>query len=88
VKVVYRESFKRDIKKIKEKKLLKKIKDRLTKINECNRPEEIVDLKKLSGEFGFYRVRIGDFRLGLYIKDDVVEVVRFLHRKDIYKFFP
>ena len=35
-----------------------------------------------------YRVRIGDYRLGIALDGGVVILVRFLHRSDIYRFFP
>jgi mRNA-degrading endonuclease RelE of RelBE toxin-antitoxin system len=31
---------------------------------------------------------LGDYRLGLVIEDDIVTLVRILHRKDIYRYFP
>jgi mRNA interferase RelE/StbE len=33
-------------------------------------------------------VRIGDYRLGLKISEDAIELIRFLHRRDIYRRFP
>jgi mRNA interferase RelE/StbE len=49
---------------------------------------EIKNLKKLKGYKSYYRITIGDYRIGIYISNDIVEFSRFLHRKDIYKFFP
>lgn len=34
------------------------------------------------------RLRIGDYRLGMIVEGEVVEIVRFLHRRDIYRYFP
>ena len=46
------------------------------------------NIKKLKGEFeGFYRYRIGNYRL-FYLIDDkevIVFVIDFKHRKDAYK---
>ena len=36
----------------------------------------------------YYRARIGDHRLGIALEGDVVVLVRFLHRRDIYRLFP
>ncbi len=36
----------------------------------------------------YYRIRIGDYRLGIKVKKDSIEMLRCLHRKDIYKKFP
>jgi len=34
-----------------------------------------------------WRIKIGDYRIGVEIKKDTVIFVRILHRKDIYKYF-
>ena len=49
---------------------------------------EINNIKKLSGDNISYRIRLGDYMLGLYYENNIVEIVRFVHRKDIYKVFP
>ena len=36
----------------------------------------------------YYRMRIGDFRLGIAVEGNVAVLVRFLHRRDIYRYFP
>ena len=48
----------------------------------------IKNIKKLKGHHDFYRIRIGDYRIGLESKNKTIELIRFLHRKDIYKYFP
>ncbi len=49
---------------------------------------EIDGLKKLKDEQDAYRLRIGEYRLGFLLRDDVIILVRFLDRKDIYRYFP
>ncbi len=44
------------------------------------------DLRK--GESSYYRIRFGDYRIGIKIEDDLVIFIRALHRKDIYRYFP
>lgn len=47
------------------------------------------DLKKLSeGSGEYYRLRVGDYRIGLEVEDEVVVFVRCLHRRDVYRYFP
>ena len=47
-------------------------------------------LKKLVGYQEYYRIRFGNYRVGLRIdlENNVVEFRRVLHRKDIYRKFP
>ncbi|MDJ0556269.1 MAG: type II toxin-antitoxin system RelE/ParE family toxin [Microcoleaceae cyanobacterium MO_207.B10] len=48
---------------------------------------EVRNIKKLKGEEKYYRIRVGDYRLGIKVNDSVVNFVRILHRKDIYRYF-
>ena len=49
---------------------------------------EIKDLKKLSGYTNYYRIRIGNYRMGLQIINPKIIVVTILHRGTIYKVLP
>ncbi|WP_374754821.1 type II toxin-antitoxin system RelE family toxin [Dyadobacter psychrophilus] len=44
--------------------------------------------KKLKGFSNAYRIRIGDYRVGIFVENNIVELARIAHRKDIYKVFP
>ncbi|MEB3229956.1 MAG: type II toxin-antitoxin system RelE/ParE family toxin [Leptolyngbyaceae bacterium] len=43
---------------------------------------------KMKGYDNFYRVRIGNHRVGIQVIEDEVIFVRVLHRRDIYRYFP
>ncbi len=47
-------------------------------------------VEKLKGHSDHYKVRFGDYRVGLRIdkRAKVIEVCRVLHRKDLYRYFP
>lgn len=81
-------SFERDTKKIKDKNLLAKIADTIEQVQASSSREEIKNIKKLKGLHSYYRIRIGDYRVGLSIEENQVDFIRFLPRKDIYKYFP
>jgi mRNA interferase RelE/StbE len=49
---------------------------------------QIQNLKKLKGFKEFYRIRFGDYRIGIKIINDELSFERILHRKEIYKLFP
>jgi mRNA interferase RelE/StbE len=49
---------------------------------------EIKNYKKLKGSFNTFRIKLGQYRIGIFIDNDTVEFVIILHRKDIYKYFP
>ncbi len=50
--------------------------------------ERSAALKKLKGFDGAYRIRIGDYRVGLFIVQETITFARVLHRKEIYRYFP
>jgi len=71
--------------------LLIKVKNIIDSLSLCNNQKEIsekYDIKKMRWDDYYYRIRIWDFRLWISIKNEDVKIIRFLHRKDIYKFFP
>ena len=49
---------------------------------------DVMDIRRMRGEGLYYRVRIGDYRLGIAVEGNVVTLIRFLHRRDIYRHFP
>jgi mRNA interferase RelE/StbE len=49
---------------------------------------EVPNIKKLYGFKKFYRIRIGDFRIGIELDSDTVWFITVAERKDIYKKFP
>jgi mRNA interferase RelE/StbE len=81
-------SFQKDTRRIKDKSILQRIANTIANIQRAKNLEDIKNLKKIRGTHSMYRIRIGDYRLGIIITDTAVEFVRCLHRKDIYKYFP
>jgi mRNA interferase RelE/StbE len=49
---------------------------------------EMGKVEKMKGYDGFYKVRFGNYRLGLVIENEIVAVKTVMHRREIYKFFP
>ncbi len=81
-------SFEKDVRKIKDKNILKRISSVIRQTQKAKDLSEIRNLKKLSVSEKEYRIRIGDYRIGLIISGNTIEFIRCLHRKDIYKYFP
>ncbi len=49
---------------------------------------EVGSIQAMKGYHGFYKIRFGDWRLGLRLDNDILYVERVLHRKEIYRYFP
>ena len=84
----FRDSFAKYLKGVKDKGLLNRVRDIIKVVEEANLLEELPNLKKLKGAGNYFRVRIGDYRIGIALENDTVIFVRFLNRRDIYKYFP
>jgi mRNA interferase RelE/StbE len=88
VKVEFRDIFAKDLKDIKDKGLLKRAAELIETVEQAASLAEIPNLKKLKGGGNYFRFRVGDYRVGIALKNDTVIFVRFLNRKDVYKYFP
>ena len=90
MKTEFKDSFLKDIRSIKDKKLLSRLEQFILVVESVDNLSQIPKLKKLKGQKKkiYYRSRIGNYRVGLIIKQDIVVFVRFLNRKEIYRYFP
>ena len=89
MQLVIKESFHRDLKKKSVDKIIyTKVEALLEELGVKEKISDIENIKKIKGTQGYYRVKIGKFRVGIYFNEGIVFVVRCLPRKDIYKFFP
>jgi len=88
MKTQFRESFAKDLRAIRDKTLLQRVKSIIGSVEQAESLGDIPNLERIKGWERYYRIRVGDYRVGLAVEAAVVIFVRFLHRKDIYKFFP
>ena len=88
MKTSFRESFEKDIRVIREKNILVRIKTVIELVEAAPDMRAITGLKKLKGAADYYRIRVGEYRIGIIARNNEVMFVRVLHRKDIYRYFP
>ena len=88
MKVKIDKSFQRDVKKIDDKKLRSKIAVCIESLLTSKTITEIQNIRKLKVPGNYYRIRLGQYRLGVVINGDEIVLIRFLHRKDVYRYFP
>ena len=88
MQVIVKESFNKDIEKLKDKKLAAKLKEVIGSLQNIQTITALPNTKKIKGSINAYRIRIGDFRLGFFLNENTIELTVFVHRKDIYKIFP
>jgi mRNA interferase RelE/StbE len=86
--VKYERKFLKDIKKLNDEKIATRLKSILKDLEKKDDLSTFVNIKKLKGDDKYFRIKIGSYRLGFSYENNEVTILRFLHRKDIYKLFP
>ncbi|MBI4691263.1 MAG: type II toxin-antitoxin system RelE/ParE family toxin [Nitrospirae bacterium] len=84
----YKASFHRDIKKLKDKEQAAKLKEIISEIKAAKNLSEIKNIRRIEGYPNHYRIKTGNYRVGVVLSGDKVILVRFLNRKEIYRYFP
>lgn len=70
--VVYRRSFAKDLKKIRSKKVRQEVVEVLASLEQSSRLYDVPHVKRLSSDGPYYRIRIGDYRMGIVVEGDMV----------------
>lgn len=88
MKTEFLSHFDKSLNKLKSKEVKKEVVDAILNVEQAQKLTDIKNLKKLKGHKFSYRIKIGDYRIGIFIENEIVEFAVVAHRKDIYKFFP
>lgn len=89
MKTIFKKSFEHDLKKLrKNHQLLKRIRNKIEEVEAIEDLSEISNLEKLSGGINYFRIRVGDYRMGIKFRSKTIEFIRCLHRREIYRYFP
>jgi mRNA interferase RelE/StbE len=77
-----------DVKRIKQTAVKKKITAVIVESQKASSILDLKNVKKLEGSKAYYRIRVGDYRIGVKLQDKKLIFMRCLNRKDIYRYFP
>jgi len=89
VEVRYRESFLRDLKRLKKFPIYERIYTlSFETLPSAAELREIPGVKAIQGYPHRYRIRVASYRVGIEIAGPVVEMVRVLDRREFYRYFP
>ena len=89
MKVEYRQLFLKDLKKLKKQPVYQRVLNLAFEI--LPNAEDLTGLNNVKAMKGYphrYRIRIGDYRVGIEVSGEQVEVMRVLHRREFYRYFP
>jgi mRNA-degrading endonuclease RelE of RelBE toxin-antitoxin system len=89
VKTEYLPTFVKDLKALKSTPVYTMIKNLAFRdIVAHKNLSDISNIKKLKGEHNAYRIRVGDYRVGFFLKGDTITFAPVLHRRQFYRYFP
>jgi mRNA interferase RelE/StbE len=75
--------------KIKDQSIKHRLKKIMLRVAEAKNLEEVPNLTQIVGHLNFYRIKFGDYRVGLSLEEDVVWFLYFGKRdENTYKKFP
>ncbi len=89
MKVLFDTSFEKSVKKLKNPDIQTRIWETILTLEETPALRGIPNVKKLEGFKTFYRVKLGQYRLGFeLVSPDTIVLILIAHRRDIYRYFP
>jgi mRNA interferase RelE/StbE len=88
MKVGFRRTFEKDLRKLRDQAVLDKIRAIIEAVEAAPTLDQITNIKKLKGDDGYFRIRLGDYRIGLFLQEDTILFVRIMHRREFYRYFP
>ena len=86
--VEFLSAFHKDLGKLKDKAVREQVIQIIEEVEKAKDFLEVRNVKKLKGHKSAYRIRTGDYRIGIFLNKGAVEFARILNRKDIYRLFP
>ncbi|MDZ4824652.1 MAG: hypothetical protein SH856_14435 [Flavobacteriales bacterium] len=88
MKVLFDKNFLRKLKKERNPFVLSEIKSLILEAERAKVLSQVRNIRKMAGHKSFYRIRFGQYRIGLSFDGDSVTIITYSHRKDIYEYFP
>ena len=88
MEVRYRAQFNRDLRRLRNPSLAHSIEQIISELKAASSLTDVRGVRRLRGEGRHYRIRIGEYRLGITQDGDTIILRRLLHRSEIYRNFP
>jgi mRNA interferase RelE/StbE len=88
VKIEFSRTFAKDLEAILDIKSLTRFEAVIAEVERAESLSGVRNLRRLKGHPGFFRIRVGHFRIGFKIVSDTAIFLRCLPRKEIYRRFP
>lgn len=87
--VQYRKAFLKDMKRLQGQTVYSRIFElAFSTLPEVGTLQEVTNVKAMKGYPGRYRIRLGSYRVGVEVNGQRIEIMRVLHRREFYRYFP
>jgi len=86
--IEFLEAFEKDLDAISSEGIRRKVLKLIEHAELSSSLSDIPHIKKFSSFISAYRIRLGDYRIGIFVIGETIQFARILHRKDIYRVFP
>ena len=85
----FRFSFIRDLRRVRDTSTLDRVGTLTEEIELAGSLADISNVARIKTDKGrYYRFRTGDYWLGAALEGEILILVRLLHRRDVYRYFP
>ena len=85
----YKPAFRRDMRNLRDASMRRRINRKMEKLKAATTIRDISGVSRLSTPRGrHYRIKIGQYRLGVTLEGDTAILDSFGHRSDFYRSFP
>ncbi|HET6233265.1 MAG TPA: type II toxin-antitoxin system RelE/ParE family toxin [Longimicrobiaceae bacterium] len=88
MKSAFTNSFLRDVRKLPDDEIREQVRGVILAVEASSDLRDVANVKKLSGRGSSFRIRVGNYRIGMTVEGGTAIFVRVLPRRDIYRFFP
>lgn len=89
MKVVANPRFNRDLRRIREPFIASRLNRKIEELEAAASIRDVSEVRRLNAPRGrHYRIRIGEYRLGVTLEGDTVVLAGIGHRRDFYRRFP
>lgn len=88
MKLLFEKKFLKEVSNLNDAKLQTAIEEIINESERAQNTSQIKNIKKLKGFKNAYRIRVGEYRIGILVEKSTIIFVRFMHRKEVYKYFP
>ena len=84
--VEFKRPFLTDLKRARSAELRRRLRDLIEAVEAAETLRDVPHLRKLRST-GNYRIRLGDYRVGVFVEGDTLHFARLLRRRDFYRHF-